>query len=71
MPDAGPCFEHLPARRPVLRPRPGSAEAKSPPGRHTLEVWHPRNEPVEKTLDFQIIPDAVTELVVRLRPPSD
>jgi len=42
-----------------------------PAGRLRVEVWHPEYEPVEKTVEIEIQPDATAEIVIRLKtPPS-
>jgi hypothetical protein len=42
-----------------------------PPGKHTVEVWHPMYKPVEPTFEVEIQPNGVTEKVVRFHCPED
>jgi hypothetical protein len=39
-----------------------------PPGKHTLEVWHPLYEPVERTVEVEVEANKVTELLIKFRP---
>jgi hypothetical protein len=42
-----------------------------PAGRHTIEVWHPVYQPVSKTFEVTIRPDAVTEVPVEFVLPKE
>jgi hypothetical protein len=41
-----------------------------PPGKHTLDVWHPVFEPVQRTHEVHVEANKITELLVELRPPA-
>ncbi len=40
-----------------------------PPGKYSVDVWHPLYEPVLKQVDVQIEPDKTTEMVIQFKPP--
>jgi hypothetical protein len=41
-----------------------------PPGTHTVEVWHPELEPVQRTLEVDIAMDRTTPLTIKFKPPD-
>jgi len=41
-----------------------------PPGRHTLEVWHPLYTPVKRTLEVEVEANKIAELMVMFHPPE-
>jgi len=51
--------------------RAGEFEIKGiPEGRHTVEVWHPRFEPVKKTYEVDISMDQTTPLSIEFKAPA-
>ena len=45
--------------------------AKIPPGKHTVEIWHPVYKPVQATYEIEIKENEETSLVVQFEPPPD
>jgi len=41
-----------------------------PPGRHTVEVWHPVFEPVKRTFEVEIEANEIKEVMIRFHPPK-
>ena len=41
-----------------------------PPGKHTLDVWHPYLVPVKKTIEVEVKENQITEVLVELAPPG-
>ena len=41
-----------------------------PPGKHTLEVWHPFYRPVKPTMEVEIDANKVTEVLIEFAPPT-
>jgi hypothetical protein len=41
-----------------------------PPGKHTLQVWHPDLQPVSKTVEVEVEPDKTQEVMVDFVPPT-
>jgi len=39
-------------------------------GKHTMDVWHGRFEPVAKSIEFEIKADEDTEVLVQFRTPD-
>ena len=45
--------------------------AHIPPGKHTIQVWHPVYKPVEETIEVEVEPDKVKEILIKFRPPTE
>jgi len=41
-----------------------------PPGKHTIDVWHPIYKPLKPTVEVQIEQDRVHELLIEFHPPT-
>ncbi|GAF89748.1 unnamed protein product [marine sediment metagenome] len=41
-----------------------------PPGTHTVEVWHPFLEPVQRTFQVKVEASRITEVLIEFHPPA-
>jgi len=42
-----------------------------PVGRHRMDVWHPVFKPVKKTIEFEIVEDETTDVLIEFEPPAE